>query len=342
MEKATMSLALLAPEAATPVVAATGTPVLSVRGLRVVIDTPAGSLLPVGGVDLTIAPGATLGLVGESGCGKTLACLAVAGLLPPRGRIAAGSVRLDGRELVGLSQAALAGVRGRQMAMVSQDPAAALNPVMTIGRQVAEALTLHGASMPAARAEARRLLDRVGIAHAAARMANYPHELSGGMNQRAMIAMAIACRPRLLIADEPTTALDVTIQAQILDLLRDLQAEFGMALLLVTHDLGVVAEMADTVAVMYAGRVVEQAPCAALFAHPAHPYAGGLIACLPRIERDVMPMPIPGVVPPPGRLPPGCAFAPRCGRAAPECAIVSPPLGLVGAAHRAACLHPLA
>ena len=318
-----------------------GEAVLSVRGLRVAIDGPQGTVMPVDGIDLSIAAGQTLCLVGESGCGKSLSCYAMTGLLPPGGRVAGGSVRLDGQELLGLSPRAMAGLRGRKLAMIYQDPQAALNPVMTIGAQIAEALTLHGSDRGAAQAEALRLLDRVGMPAAAARMRDYPHQLSGGMNQRAVIAMALACRPRLLIADEPTTALDVTIQAQILALLRAAQAELGMALLLVTHDLGVVAEMADEVAVMYAGRVVEQGSAEALFAAPAHPYSAGLLACLPRIERDAALVSIPGTVPPPGALPAGCAFAPRCGRADGPCATERPAPRLLPGGVRVACHHVL-
>ncbi len=316
-------------------------PVLEVRSLRVAIEGPHGAVMPVDGVDLSIAPGRTLCLVGESGCGKSLTCFALTGLLPPAGRIAAGSVRLDGRELVGLPPREISALRGPAMAMIYQDPQAALNPVMTIGAQIAEGLTLHGSSRSAARAEALRLLDRVGMPAAASRLHDYPHQLSGGMNQRAVIAMALACRPRLLIADEPTTALDVTIQAQILALLREAQAELGMALLLVTHDLGVVAEMADEVAVMYAGRVAEQAPAETLFDAPAHPYSAGLLACLPRIERDAALAAIPGTVPPLSALPPGCAFAPRCTRAAPLCATTRPDPRALDRGTQVACHHPL-
>ena len=327
-----VNLATDAPTAAAPV--------LEVRGLRVAIDGAQGRVLPVDGVDLAIAPGQTMCLVGESGCGKSLTCFAIAGLLPPGGRIAAGSIRLAGQELTGLPPRRMAALRGREVAMVYQDPQAALNPVMTIGAQIAESLTLHGHGRGAAWAEALRLLDRVGMPAAAARMRDYPHQLSGGMNQRAVIAMALACRPRLLIADEPTTALDVTIQAQILALLREAQAELGMALLLVTHDLGVVAEMADEVAVMYAGRVVEQAAATTLFAAPAHPFSAGLLGCLPRIERDAPLASIPGTVPPLGALPPGCAFAPRCGRAAGPCTTQRPEPLLLGGS-MVACHHPL-
>jgi peptide/nickel transport system ATP-binding protein len=293
----------------------------------------------VHGVSLRLALGETLCLVGESGCGKSLTCLAVAGLLPAQVR-AAGAVRLGERELLGLDDRALSAIRGREVAMITQDPMAALNPVMPIGRQIAEAMTVHGISHRAAMVEAGRLLERVGIADPASRLRSYPHELSGGMAQRVAIAIALACRPRLLIADEPTTALDVTVQAQILDLLRTAQRELGMALLLVTHDLGVVAEMADDVAVMYAGRVVEQAPADTIFARAAHPYARALLDCVPRIDVERPPVPIPGTVPSPDRMPQGCAFGPRCSRHDTACRD-TPCLYRYASRHDVACFHPV-
>ncbi len=330
------------PSVASPRVAGSTDALLAVSALRVGIDGPLGHVVPVDGVDLAIGAGRTLCLVGESGCGKSLTCFAITGLLPPGGRILSGSVRLDGREIAGLPQHDLVRLRGRQVAMVYQDPHAALNPVMTIGAQIAESLTLHGHHRDAAWVEARRLLDRVGMPAAGQRLRDYPHQLSGGMNQRAVIAMALACRPRLLIADEPTTALDVTIQAQILALLREVQAELGMALLLVTHDLGVVAEMADDVAVMYAGRVVEQGDAAALFAAPAHPYTAGLLACLPRISGRTALHAIEGTVPSLANLPPGCAFAPRCHAATARCTEARPNPHTLSDGRRVACHHPLA
>ncbi|HEY4200277.1 MAG TPA: ABC transporter ATP-binding protein [Devosiaceae bacterium] len=316
-------------------------PVLAVDGLRVMLDTAQGKLMAVDGISFSVSAGKTLCLVGESGCGKSLTCLALSGLLPPRVGIAGGSVRLDGHELVGLSRRELTRIRGRDIATIYQDPVSALNPVMTIGQQIAESLTLHGGiSHAAARAEALRLLDLVGIADAPARMSDYPHQLSGGMNQRAMIAIALACKPKLLVADEPTTALDVTIQSQILDLLRDIQAELGTALLLVTHDLGVVAEMADEVAVMYTGRIVERGPVRSIFRHPSHPYTVGLLDCLPRIDREQRLEPIAGIVPSLARLPAGCHFQPRCPRAVPACGAEVPGYRTVAEGHLAACHNP--
>ena len=310
-------------------------PLLSLRGLRVAFrGVPA-----VHGLDLDVLPGETLGMVGESGCGKSVTWLAALGLLP--GAAVSGSAVLDGQELLGAPPAVLDRVRGGQVAMVFQDPASALNPVHRVGRQVGEALRLHrGLHGAAARAEAARLLDQVGIPAAASRLDAYPHEMSGGQNQRVMIAMALAGRPRLLVADEPTTALDVTIQAGILDLLRRLQADTGMALVLISHDLGVVSDTCGRVCVMYAGRVVEQAPAAALFARPAHPYSAGLLAALPAMSGPrVRLASIPGGVPEPWRLPPGCAFAPRCPMAAAACGDGVPVLRPVGAGQDAACIR---
>ena len=312
---------------------------LEIRDLDVFFDTEEGTLHAVRGVSLAVDAGETLGIVGESGCGKSVTCHSVLRLLPPNGEIR-GRILFDGRDLLALEPATLDKVRGRDIAMIFQEPASSLNPVHTIGSQLGESLILHrDMSASQARAEALRLLDRVGIPEGKRRLGEYPHQLSGGMNQRAMIAMALACRPRLLIADEPTTALDVTIQAQILELLGELQREYGMSLILVTHDLGVVAETAERVAVMYAGRVVEEASVEELFAHPAHPYTLGLLQSLPRVDRtEVELSPIEGAVPSLLSMPRGCTFAPRCRYSADRCRERVPELSMTQ--HSVACFFP--
>ena len=299
--------------------------VLQVDRLTVEIDTPAGVIRPVDDVSFSVRAGETVAIVGESGSGKSLTAAAVMGLLPPAARIAAGAARLDGTDVLRLDEAALRRLRGGAMAMVFQDPMSSLNPVHRTGDQVAEAILAHR-PMPAsaARREAIGLFRRVGIADPERRARAFPHEMSGGMRQRVMIATAIANNPRLLIADEPTTALDVTVQAQILDLLADLRRETGMALVFITHNLAVVAEIADRVVVMYAGQVVEQGATEAVFARPLHPYTRALLAAVP--EGDAKPAGIPGVVPPMHALPPGCRFAPRCPHAAAACEAAIPPL----------------
>ena len=252
--------------------------ILEVRGLEVTFATDRGTLKAVDGVSFALKPGLTLGLVGESGCGKTVTALALLRLVPPPGRITGGRVLFGGEALLALSERAMEDIRGKRLSMVSQEPTTAFNPVLTIGDQIAEALIIHGgAGRAEAHAAAVGMLDKVGIPDPAERAGTYPHQMSGGMRQRAMIAMALICRPDILIADEPTTALDVTIQAQILDLLGAMQREFGVAILFISHDLAVISEMADEVMVMYAGRVVERAPADALLAHPLHPYTQGLI-----------------------------------------------------------------
>jgi peptide/nickel transport system ATP-binding protein len=314
--------------------------VLDVRDLRVTIARPGGDVAAVDGVSFQVERGRVLGLVGESGCGKSLTALALLQLLPPIARLQ-GSVRLNGRELVGLPDAALRPLRGAELAMIFQEPMTALNPVMTVGAQVAEAVTAHRPlGRRAAWAHAVDLLARVGIAEPARRARDYPHQLSGGMRQRVMIAMAIACEPKVLIADEPTTALDVTIQAGILELLRELRTEHGMALVLITHDLGVVAEQADNVAIMYGGRIVEQAPSTALFADPRHPYTAALLRSMPTLGRgsDRL-LAIPGNVPALGQLPSGCGFRDRCAQATVECGYAPPPLRALPDGHAVACVH---
>jgi peptide/nickel transport system ATP-binding protein len=310
-------------------------PLLSIRDLAVEF----GGSPALRGVSLDVHPGEALGLVGESGCGKSVTWLAALGLLPKTARIR-GSVTLRGEEMLGAKPARLDHLRGGTVAMIFQDPASSLNPVHRIGKQIVEALALHqGLTGTAARAEAKRLLDLVGMPDAARRLDAYPHELSGGQNQRVMIAIALAGQPDLLVADEPTTALDVTIQAQILDLLQSLRRDRNMALVLITHDLGVVAETCERVAVMYAGRIVEEAPVERLFAAPAHPYAQGLLGALPPLDGERRPLTaIPGGVPEPWAMPPGCAFAPRCPRAKSVCAGEMPGLRTMEPEHRAACL----
>ncbi|MFE2105731.1 dipeptide ABC transporter ATP-binding protein [Kitasatospora sp. NPDC059463] len=329
---------------ATPATPATtaGTPLLHVRDLRVDFGGPRGTAAvpAVRGVDLTLRRGETLGIVGESGSGKSVTALAVLGLLPGTARVR-GSVRLDGRELLGLPGRELAAVRGRRIAMVFQDPLSAFTPVYRIGDQLIEALRIHrpGLDRPAARKRAAELLDLVGIPAPGRALDSFPHEFSGGMRQRAMIAMAVANDPDVLLADEPTTALDVTIQAQVLDVLRTARRETGAALVLVSHDLGVIAGMADRVAVMYAGRIVETAGVDELFAAPRHPYTLGLIGAVPRLDGRRGPLvPIPGTPAPMAGLPDGCPFADRCPLAEDRCRTAEPPL-TGGDGHLAACVR---
>jgi len=318
-------------------------PLLEIRNLDLWFDTEQGRVHAVRRVSLSVGAGRTLGIVGESGCGKSVTCHSILRLTPANG-VMAGQILFGGEDLAAYDENQLTKLRGREIAMIFQEPLSALNPVHTIGGQIAESLRLHrGMSAEAARAEVLSLLERVGIPEAQRRLREYPHQLSGGMNQRAMIAMALACRPRLLIADEPTTALDVTIQAQILNLLHDLQQEFGMAIILITHDLGVVAEIADEVAVMYAGSVVEQASVTELFAHPMHPYTAGLLHAIPRIDATAQSlMPIEGTVPSAIDIPPGCSFAPRCVHVQERCRQERPILHQLGDGRALACHFPLA
>ena len=321
------------------------TALLEVRGLKTWFDTPAGIAKAVDGVDLVVDRGETLALVGESGSGKSVTAASLLRLIAPPGRIVAGQVLLDGVDLLRLDARALRAVRGGRVGMVFQD-LSALNPVETMGAQIAEAVRLHSPTVTrrAAWSRAVELLERVRMPSPAERARDVPHRLSGGMRQRALIALALACDPELLIADEPTTALDVTTQAQILALLAELQADTGMGLLLITHDLGVVAQVADRAAVMYAGRLVEEASVAALFAHPQHPYTAGLIGAvaLEQVAPGTRLPEIGGTVPSLLALPPGCAFAPRCGRALDACTHARPSLQSHGApAQRSACFAPL-
>ena len=314
-----------------------GAPLLSVRGLSVAF----GGVEVVDSISFEVDRGEVLGVVGESGCGKSVTALALMGLLPKMAHLEAETLRLDGEDLLGAREARLRALRGATMSMIFQEPMTALNPVLTIGGQIVETIRKHDRfSRRAARERAVEMLARVGIPGPAERMGDFPHQLSGGMRQRVMIAMAIACNPKLLIADEPTTALDVTIQAQILELLRGLQEELGMGIVMITHDLGVVSSFSDRVVVMYAGRIVEAATAASIFERPAHPYTRGLLASLPSTEEDRPRLSaIPGTVPPPFAFPSGCRFRPRCAHAAPRCAEVVPPLEPVGTGHRAACIR---
>ncbi|MBL8838882.1 MAG: ABC transporter ATP-binding protein [Alphaproteobacteria bacterium] len=292
-------------------------------------------------MSFTLDPGEVLGIVGESGSGKSMTALALLRLIPPPGRVTHGRIEFDGIDVLAQPEAAMQDLRGRAMSMIFQEPMTSLNPVFTIGEQIEETLRVHERlDRAATRRRAVELLELVEIPAAARRLGDYPHQLSGGMRQRVMIAIALACRPKVLIADEPTTALDVTIQAQILDLLRGLRKELGMAVILITHDLGVVAEFADRVMVMYAGRVVENAPAAALFATPRHPYAEGLLASIPRLDGPIQRLnAITGMVPSPHAMPPGCRFAPRCPHARDACAERIPATTDLGGGRSVACIR---
>jgi peptide/nickel transport system ATP-binding protein len=313
---------------------------LEVSDLHVTYTTDAGPVQAVAGLDLRVGAGEVVGLVGESGCGKSATALSIMALLPRNvGRVTGGSIALNGVDLVRERESALRRVRGRDVAMVFQDPMTSLNPAYTVGDQLGEPLRTHlGMSRDEAARRARELLDEVGIPQAARVAGDYPHQLSGGMRQRVVIAMAMACRPKLLIADEATTALDVTIQAQILDLLRELQQESGMGLLLISHDLGVVATTCDRVAVMYAGRMVEEAGVAKLFAQPSHPYTRGLLDSIPRLDDERARLAsIPGQVPAPGQTPAGCRFSSRCSHVADRCREREPELVALGGGQASRC-----
>jgi peptide/nickel transport system ATP-binding protein len=316
-------------------------PLLEVQNLGVRLLTQRGPADAVRAVSFSLERGETLGLIGESGCGKSITALALMGLLPENAEVS-GSIRFDQQQLVGMDDAALRQLRGNRIGMIFQEPMTALNPVHTIGHQVAEPLRLHrGASREAARQQAIALLDRVGIADAARRIDAYPHQFSGGQRQRITIAMALACGPDLLIADEPTTALDVTIQGQILDLISDLVQERGMALLLISHDLGVIAQNVASMLVMYGGTVVESGPTQTVFAHMAHPYTRGLFGARPRLgaTRGERLTTIDGTVPELADLPLGCPFFERCPWAVPECATTLPAASDLGQSHQASCLR---
>jgi peptide/nickel transport system ATP-binding protein len=315
------------------------TPLLELRRLAVSFATDDGTVQAVDGIDLALARGRTLGLVGESGCGKSVTSLAIMGLLPPENSKVGGEVRFEGRDLLKLDADIIRDLRGARLAMIFQEPMTSLNPAYTVGDQIVEAIQRHqGLSAADARVRAIDMLRLVRISSPEKRIDDYPHKLSGGMRQRAMIAMALACGPDLLIADEPTTALDVTIQAQILDLMRGLRRDTGTAIILITHDLGVVAEMADDVAVMYAGQIVERAPVATLFARPEHPYTVGLLGSIPRLDekRERLPS-IEGRVPDMTQPPDGCRFAARCPFVEPACRDSAPELIEVAPGHLTRC-----
>jgi oligopeptide/dipeptide ABC transporter ATP-binding protein len=314
---------------------------LSVEGLTTTFATATGPLTAVNGVSFSIGTGETLGLVGESGSGKSVTAFSIIRLVPSPGRIIGGRVVFRGRDLLSLPEEQMRQVRGAGIGFVFQEPMAALNPVMRVGAHIAEALRVHGlASRSEARGRAIDLLRAVRILEPERRVDDYPHQLSGGMRQRVMIAIALACRPPLVIADEPTTALDVTVQAQVLDLLRDMKREFGISLLLITHDLGVIAETADRVAIMYAGRIVEQGTVREILRSPAHPYTRGLLASIPGGEAGSRLKAIDGTVPNLAALPTGCSFAPRCGARMPPCTSAFPAESAVGPGHTVRCyLH---
>jgi oligopeptide/dipeptide ABC transporter ATP-binding protein len=331
-----------APAPASPQPAHAAAPLLTVDDLRTVFRLADGREAPaVDGVSFTIAHGETLGLVGESGCGKSVTALSIVRLVRPPGRVAGGRVVVDGRNVFDLDESGMRAIRGRRIGFIFQEPMVALDPVYTIGAQIEETLAVHAlARGGAARRRAVELLDAVRIPRPDDRAGAYPHQLSGGLRQRAMIALALAAEPALVIADEPTTALDVTVQAEILDLLRDMRRAFNLSLLLITHDLGVVAGMADRVAVMYAGRIVEQAPAAEVLHAPAHPYTRGLLASMPGARPGTRLEAIAGTVPPIGSLPAGCAFAPRCPRRFEPCG-ARPPITPASPDHDVRCfLYP--
>ena len=315
-------------------------PLLEVRDLRTYFHTEEGVARAVDGVSFAVGRGQTLGLVGESGCGKSVSAFSIMRLVPdPPGRIEAGQILLRGRDLLALDEEEMSRVRGDDIAMIFQEPMTSLNPVLTCGFQIAEAVVLHQqVAMQEARGRAVEMLQLVGIPAPEQRIDEYPHQLSGGMRQRVMIAMALSCNPDVLIADEPTTALDVTIQAQILALLESLQESLQMAIVMITHDLGVIAETADQVAVMYAGQIVEYAETPSLFAHPRHPYTRGLLRSIPRLDAEQERLDIiPGVVPDSRAFPQGCRFAPRCPLADDHCRAEAPSLAEIEPAHWASC-----
>ena len=330
----------------TAVAARTDSPILQIKDLRTFFDTRDGTVRAVNGVSLELYAGETLCIVGESGCGKSVTAMTILGLLPkPPARIESGEILFQGTDLLKLKEEEMRAIRGNDISMIFQEPMTSLNPVLTIGRQISEVISLHqGVSDRVARDRAVEILDRVRVPDAHQRANEYPHQLSGGMRQRAMIAMALSCNPKILIADEPSTALDVTIQAQILDLMRELRDDFGTSIILITHDLGVVAEMGERVLVMYAGGKVEEASVEELFHYPLHPYSEGLMTSIPRLNESlaregdrVRLQEIPGMVPSLIEEIPGCLFAPRCSYASEQCEAESPELAEHRKHHYAAC-----
>ena len=330
----------------TAVAARTDSPILQIKDLRTFFDTRDGTVRAVNGVSMELYAGETLCIVGESGCGKSVTAMTILGLLPkPPARIESGEIFFQGTDLLKLNEEEMRAIRGNEISMIFQEPMTSLNPVLTIGRQISEVISLHqGVSNRVARDRAVEMLDRVRVPDPHQRVNEYPHQLSGGMRQRAMIAMALSCNPKILIADEPSTALDVTIQAQILDLMRELRDDFGTSIILITHDLGVVAEMGERVLVMYAGGKVEEASVEELFHYPLHPYSEGLMTSIPRLNESlagdgdrVRLQEIPGMVPSLIEQIPGCLFAPRCSYASEKCEVESPQLAEHRKQHYAAC-----
>jgi oligopeptide/dipeptide ABC transporter ATP-binding protein len=339
---------VFAESAARAAAVSRASPILEIDDLRTHFFTQLGVIRAVDGVSYAVHAGETLGVVGESGCGKSVTALSILQLVAsPPGRIVGGAIRFDGRNLLDLDETAMEAIRGNDISMIFQEPMTSLNPLMTVGRQIAEAIALHQGSPPReAMDKAVEMLRRVAIPEAERRVHAYPHQLSGGMRQRVMIAMALSCNPKVLIADEPTTALDVTIQAQILELMRELQEAFGTAIILITHDMGVVAENADRVIVMYAGRKVEEASAKTLFEAPGHPYTHGLLGSIPALDTAAHEAAgrgrlneIKGMVPPLHNLPRGCSFAPRCEFATEQCHTAYPPLAEHRPGHLIACWH---
>jgi len=319
-------------------------PILEVKHLQTYFDTPRGELRAVDNVSFTVSAGECLGIIGESGSGKTVSCLSIMRLIDKPGRIAGGEVLFQGRNLLALSAKEMEELRGTGISMVFQDPLTSLNPVFTVERQMCDVIMRHRhCSQKEARERAITVLGQVGVPAAEERVGQFPFQLSGGLRQRVMIAMALSCDPKLIIADEPTTALDVSIQAQILDLLQDLKTQFQFALIFVSHDLGVIANLSDKVIIMYAGKAVEMAPTETVFDAPAHPYTVGLLHSAPNLNSDRrFPLqPIEGVLPDLINLPPACPFSPRCGRRMPECDEKMPPLSPFGPEHLLACYHPV-